>query len=460
MKKIFSQLTHLLLLTALLTLLQACRKDFLDVRPKKSLLVPATLADLRVLLDNSDVFNIRPNLTPLADGDYYTDDAGYASYGLDMERNSYTWSKDIYAGISTGDWNTPYKQIFYTNVVLEAAGRLPAADAMSAAGREVRGTALFFRAFAYFNLASQFALPYDPATAAPGVPLRLHADVTEKAGRGTLAATYAQVLADLSAARPLLPVASSYKTRPTVAALQALQARIALAMEDYPAAGNYADSALTANHTLLDYNTLNPAAARPFPRALPNGNDEVTFYSGLLPYTFDGPSAPTYADRQLYDSYSNNDLRKKLFFKEMTPGNFKFKGNYAGSVTLFGGLANDELFLTRAECRARAGDRDGAMTDLNTLLSARWLAGTFVPYIAVDAEDALKQVLMERRKELIGRNLRWNDLRRLNKDPRFRVTLTRTVNGKAYTLEPGSPRYVYPIPDEEVKLGGVQQNER
>lgn len=442
--------------------LPACKKDFLEVRPKKDLLVPTTLADLRVLLNNTDVFNIRPNLTPLGDGDYYTDEAGFSSYGLDMERNSYTWAKDIYAGVLTGEWNTPYRQVFYTNVVLDAFARLPEADASSDEGRSVKGTALFFRAFALYNLAIQFTLPYDQATAAgdPGVPVRIHADVTERVGRGTVAGTYAQILADLAAARELLPATAVVKTRPTVAVLQALRARIALSMEDYAAAALYADSALAVNHTLLDYSKLNAGASRPFPRALPNGNDEVSFYAGLLPYTFDGPSAATYVDPALYQSYDDHDLRKTLFFKPLSPGNYKFRGNYAGSVTLFGGLANDELYLVRAECRARAGDRDGAMADLNTLLVTRWAPGSFVPYQAADAEDALVQVLRERRKELVGRNLRWDDLRRLNKDPRFRLTLRRTVGGQSYVLEPGSARYVYPIPDEEVRLGGLAQNER
>lgn len=443
-------------------LFPACKKDFLDVRPKKDLLVPTTLADLRVLLDNTDVFNIRPNLTPLADGDYTTNNAGYNSYGLDMERNSYTWSKDIYAGVLTGEWNTPYKQIFYTNVVLDAFGKLPVADAVSSDGQAVKGTALFFRAFALYNLAIQFTKPYDPVTAAtdPGVPVRLHADVTEKAGRGTVEATYGRILADLEAARHLLPATAIVKTRPTVAVLKALRSRIALSMGNYPAAALYADSALSVNHKLLDYNTLNAAATRPFPRALPNGNDEVSFYAGLLPYTFDGPSAVTYVDPELYQSYGTHDLRKTLFFKQMTPGNYKFRGNYAGSVTLFGGLANDELYLVRAECRARAGDGEGAMADLNTLLVTRWATGTYVPYQAANAAEALAKVLMERRKELVGRNLRWDDLRRLNRDARFRVTLSRTVNGQAYQLEPGSSRYIYPIPEEEIRLGGLEQNPR
>jgi hypothetical protein len=447
---------------AFAALVQSCKKDFLDVRPNKSLLVPTTLADLRVLLNNNQVFNLTPNLSALADGDYYTDEAGFSSYGLDMERNSYTWSRDIFAGVIDGDWNTPYKQVFYANLVLDGVAALQAADAGSNEGRAVRGTALFYRAFALYNLASLFAQPYEAATAAaaPGVPVRLHGDVTQKTGRGTLGQTYSQVLADLEAARGLLPATVTIKTRPTVAALQALRARIALSMEDYAAAGQYADSALAAAHDLLDYNTLNADAARPFPRILPYGNAEVSFYAGLLPYTFDRPGAATYVDRALYASYAEHDLRKSLFFLAVTPGNYNFRGNYAGTLTLFSGLAADELYLIRAECKARAGDARGSVADLNTLLVKRWQTGTFSPMQAGDAEAALRLVLTERRKELVGRNLRWTDLRRLNKDPRFRQTLTRTIDGQVYQLEPGSLRYVYPIPDEEIKLGGLVQNER
>ena len=67
-----------------------------------------------------------------------------------------------------------------------------------------------------------------------------------------------------------------------------------------------------------------------------------------------------------------------------------------------------------------------AMNDLNTLLQARWAAGSFTALTATDGQDALRQILMERRKELLFRGLRWTDLRRLNKDPGTAVTLYRT----------------------------------
>jgi hypothetical protein len=441
-------------------LLSACKKDFLDQRPNKALLVPASPADFRALLDNNFVFNNTPGLNFIADGDFYTTDAGFNGYNQDMERNSYTWAKDIYAGQPTADWNRPYQQVFYANVVLEGLAKLP--DDGSAESRAIKGTALFHRAFAFYNLAAQYAAPYDAATAAslPGVPIRLTSDVSARVPRGTLQQAYDRIFADLAAARPLLPSVSAYKSRPTVTALQALLSRVCLSMGDYTRAGLYADSVLAADPALIDYNILNPAASRPFPRALPNGTDEVIFYAAQAAYSFNNSAAATFVDSNLYRSYGDGDLRKTLFFRQLTPGNFKFKGNYAGTLLYFSGLATDEMYLNSAECRARAGDGAGALERLNALLLTRWNSGTFVPYSAGSADAALALVLAERQKELVGRALRWSDLRRLNTDPRFRRTLVRQIGGATFTLEPDSKRYVFPIPEEEVRQGGLAQNER
>jgi hypothetical protein len=98
---------------------------------------------------------------------------------------------------------------------------------------------------------------------------------------------------------------------------------------------------------------------------------------------------------------------------------------------------------------------------LNYLLSKRYrTVPVFTPLTAATAEEALQIVLRERRKELVGRGLRWYDLRRLNKDPRFAQTLTRVVNGQTYILPPNDPRYTHLIPFEVIALTGMQQNQR
>lgn len=448
---------------AAILLIAACKKGFLDQRPDKALLVPQTLADFRALLDNINIFNRTPGLTGIADGDSYTPDAGWKAWAQDAERNSYTWAPDIFVNSTATDWALPYQQVFYANVVLDGLQNLPPDQQATAGYLEIKGIALFNRAFAYFSLAQQFAPTYNEASAAtdPGLPLRLTADVTRREQRSSVRDTYALIFSDLAAARGMLPLRSDYRTRPTLAALYALLARIDLSVQDYEKAGRYADSCLQLRPALLDYNTLSAAATRPFPPALPNGsNEEVIWYSAAVAYSFATSASQTLTDSVLYRSYAPDDLRGTVLFRTMPGSNGKFKGSYTGAIPLFTGLATDEMYLIRAECRARKGDVNGAMADLSTLLQKRWRTSTYTSRATSSQDDALGMVLQERRKELTGRNQRWSDLRRLNSDPRFRVTLNRSIDGVAYTLEPLSPRYVYPIPPDELKLNPLVQNPR
>jgi SusD family. len=162
----------------------------------------------------------------------------------------------------------------------------------------------------------------------------------------------------------------------------------------------------------------------------------------------------------LYDLYNNNDLRKvACFSKNNTTGIIRFKGSYSGnSGNHFTGLAAGEIYLIRAECYARRDKKDEALKDLNDMLRPKYKTGTFVNFSAATSEDALKLILTERRKELLLRGLRWSDLRRLNRDNRFKVTLTRVVGNKTYSLEPNSYKYTFPIPDDIIAISGIQQN--
>ncbi|MFN3666647.1 MAG: RagB/SusD family nutrient uptake outer membrane protein, partial [Sediminibacterium sp.] len=85
----------------------------------------------------------------------------------------------------------------------------------------------------------------------------------------------------------------------------------------------------------------------------------------------------------------------------------------------------------------------------------------FTPKVAATQSAALALVLSERRKELpFTSQIRWEDIRRLSKDPATAITLQRTINGQTITLQPGDSRYVFPIPENEILLSGIQQNPR
>ncbi|MBL0744848.1 RagB/SusD family nutrient uptake outer membrane protein [Chryseolinea lacunae] len=446
----------LVVLTVLLAF--ACSEDYLDKKPDKSLVVPQTLEDFQALLDNADrVMNITPAIGMIASDDAFTTDNGWKGLLTATERNTYIWAKDTYNGEPCNDWNIPYQQVFYANVVLEGLEKIAVTPASEAQWKSLKGSALFFRAHALHQLTDHFTLPYTEKDAATtlGIPIRLSPNVNAPARQATLAQTYAQILEDLTLSLDFLPVHSPYKTRPTLPAAYALLARIHLTMAHYKEAEDYASKALALNSVLLDYNTLNPNDFRPIPRM----NDEILFHSQQILYSY-AVFSNIYADTTLYASYNDKDLRKTMFFRLRSPNRYSFKGSYTGSSPFFGGIANDEVYLIRAESRVRQGNSDGARKDLNALLEKRWVAGMFIPITETNPGSLLGIILEERQKELAFRTSRWSDLRRLGKDSKFAVTLSRVINGVTYTLPPNDLRYAFPLPNQEIQNSDVEQNPR
>lgn len=448
------------LLLILTCTLLSCQKEFLEKKTDKALLVPKTLTDFENLLDNLNVFNITPSLPVISSDDYYTTDEKISTYSGTYQKNSYIWAADIDEGLAILDWNTPYQQVFYANIVLDGLKNVEATSEQQEWNR-IKGTALFHRAYAFYNIAQMYAKPFDHRTAKTdlGIPIRLTGDVNIKSSRGTLQQTYDQIIQDLKEAEFLLPLSSTFMNRPNKTATQALLARVYLNMEEYDQALFYADEVLKVSSSLIDYNTLNKTSNAPFPVTPNNSNMEIIFYSRMTTYTF-GLATNATVNNSLYESYSANDLRKVIFFSGTNPA--WFKGRYTGSIgTLFSGLAIDEIYLIKAECEARVGKVDKAMDGLNALLKSRYLNTVINPVLtATDATDALSKILNERRKELVFRGLRWGDLRRLNKDSSYQITISRSLNGQTYTLFPNSNSYTFPIPKGEVLLSGITQNPR
>lgn len=462
MKPVFKHTLLQVLFLAGMVLPYSClKKDFLDVKSSTALVVPTTINDFQALLNNTYVMNITPVLGELATDDYYLPYDFWRGLNA-KERNAYIWAPDLYEGKGdVDDWDIPYQAVFYANIVLEGLDRLPADQGKQVLADNTRGAALFYRSYAFYNLACTFAPAYDSATADTdaGIPLRLHSDVNQLLPRSTIRQTYTQLLEDLHAAVNLLPatVPAANLNRPSRPAAFALLARIYLAMGIYDKAGMYADSCLQLYNRLIDYNTISTIANFPFSRF----NEETLFEtnpaSTSVLYAFVYPQCRI--DTVLYGLYGAHDLRRSIYFRKSSPGNFNIKGGYNETVFGFSGLAIDEVYLIRAESYARSGNTDLAMKDLNTLLEKRFETGTFLPLSANTTEEALRLVLLERRKELIWRGLRFTDLKRLNKEG-YGIVLTRMLNGQLYYLPAGSPLYTMPIPPDEIALSGITQNKR
>lgn len=451
----FRELRAFLLVFALACGLCACEKKFLEEKPDKKLVVPQTIGDAQALMDNDILYTYTPYLGEISSGDFYVEYARWTALPV-IDRNAYIWARDIYETNQTNEWSYMYRKIYYANTALETIDKIQPSVAQSGAYNNVRGNALFYRAWSLFSLAQIFCKTYDPSSSErdPGLPIRLETDLNIKTVRSTVSQTYHAIIVDLKSAVPLLPDLPLVKTRASKSAAFGLLAKTYLVIGDYANAKLYSDSCLAISAELMDFNTLNASSSFPVPQY----NKEVIFHQQMQNSSI-FLSSRLIVDNDLFVSYAGDDLRKTVYYFQ-NAGKNTYKGSYNGSSACFGGIAGDEVYLIRAEANARLNNVQDALKDLNKLLINRYKRGTFQDLDISDPELLLKRVLLERRKELVYRGIRWSDLRRLNLDPRFAVTLTRVLNGENYSLAPNSARYVFPIPPDVIALSGIEQNER
>lgn len=437
--------------------------DFLDGKPEQSMVIPSSYADLQALLDDDRRMNSTRyvGLLEIGTDDFYVDQSVLDAQ-QPFERDCYIWHPNpIYSQSAMNQqWTHAYGPISVANVVLEQLDGIHKSDEI--AYRHIKGAALFYRGYSHYTLAQAYSLPYNPLgeNQHTGLPLRLTSDLDVVSVRSTVEDTYSQIIEDLTTALDLLPEKVEFATRPSKPAAAAALARTYLSMEDYGSALHYAELALGWHDDLIDYNMVDENLAMPFVPL----NEETIFFATSSALNLLHP-ARLNISTSLHSSYSENDRRKSVFFSPNLNNTYSFKGTYTGFIaqSFFAGLASPELYLIVSECLVRAGQSDQAVTTLRRFMSKRYEPGFSVPSFLSD-DDMLAFVLEERRKEMVFRGTRWTDLRRLNRDSRFRKTLSRIVveNGErvVYTLPPGDPRYTYLIPQDVIDITGMPQNPR
>lgn len=450
MKKIF-------VLVLILGIMGSCKNDFLSVKPDKKFVVPTTLEDVQALLDYNEVMNFSsPKYGEVSSDDYFVLSNTWNTLSNLVDKNAYVWAKDPYHGINIQiDWNNGYMKVFYANNALELLKKLKESEDLTKVN-QLRGTALFYRSQAFFELAQLFSAPYKNGSLNDGlgIPIRVQSDINLPSKRTTIDETYKQIINDLLESVELLPEKTHVKTRPVKAAAHAMLSRVYLSMQKYSEALIEAENVLTGEFQLMDYNLLDSNVDYP----INHQNSEAIFHSRLGYASLLHPIR-SLVDTLLFRSYSENDLRRTLFFINNN-SDITYRGSYDGSIDLFNGLAIDECFLTKVECLARQNEIENALLVLNNFLITRYKSGTMKEYTIDSQEEILKVVLMERRKQLLYRGIRWMDLRRLNLEPSTATVIYRDLNGDKFKLEPNSKNYVLPIPPGEIELSGIEQNDR
>lgn len=451
----------------LLVMLMGCGNDFLELRREANQVIPKELKDYDALISNRLMSTQSSHVLGSVGGDEFEVSAQvWNSFplGYIVEKNAYVWADDVYEAREVDDWNKAYQRILYANITLDATHlTIKASDEL--VYRRVIGQAYFHRAWNFFQLAQEFCESYGTdALLNPGIPLRTSYDLEQTFKRSTLQETYAQIIDDLENATELLPVKQESPFLPNRPAAYGLLARVYLTMGNFERAYHYSSLSLGDNDFLIDLNDINfvflNEGSSPFSSMLYGiGNKSVLFMSIFSPVI---ASATRFnADRELYSEFKDGDLRRSLFFHQFN-GRILYVGSYYGQghSNFFSGLSTEEQYLINAESAVRLENIDVSLRMINRLLEHRYSRDAYSEITERDNQKLLKVILMERRKELYMRGIRWEDIKRLNKEGIVETTITRMLDDRSFVLAPDNNKWIWPIPENEVVRNGVEQNQR
>jgi hypothetical protein len=437
----------------------SCKKSFLEIVPKGNL-VAKSYDDYNLLMNSSN-FYVFSNLgewqaAMLMGDDVSAEESFFNSGNLVQTKALFQYDADIFLpsqdAHSTSDNPLFMRQLLqnlYTlNKIINEVNA--SADGTAQQKQELAAEAMVTRAFTNFQLVNYFAKPYAAATAPsdPGFPIITTADITvTDFKRGTVQGMYDFIVKDITTALPNLNAQPTFPTRWSKPAAEGFLGKIYLFMgknADALAMFNAAFTDIAKMGTpphLYDYNQtfasggsflpIDPIAGPNSP--FNNITDQTESVVAVFSYSgsYDGNSfgndflsiAPK--TKALFDA---SDLRLNFFTnlqedQNPIPGGRvrRYTVQYSSSSYVRIGLELPELYLLRAEAKARTNDLTGAKTDVETLRKNRMpAANASVPTANVASQTALiKFIIDERTREFTGLGYRWWDMRRLSADPIF-----------------------------------------
>ena len=317
-------------------------------------------------------------------------------------------------------WQGAYKALYQVNNVYSIAERLPEGDLRN----KVLGEACFFRAYIYLQLVTRWG----------DVPL-LTRNTVDDVPREKAEKVWEQILRDLDSAIALLGDSADiyYVSRD---AATALKARALMFLGRKAEAAVLAESLISIPRYKLDSfenifrNATNTETFFAFKCA---NEDKSNISISTLFYSYNHPNKGSYVYMPAPDVmtlFEEGDLRKEISITTLDGLNFinKYPSGQTGTDPfIVTRLA--EMYLISAE----AGGVERGIGRLNDLRNARGLESVY-PMTEKAFQDA---VMLERRREFVGENLRFTDL----------VRTGRAVN------ELGIQEYqqLLPIPEAELQ---------
>ncbi|NLR80134.1 RagB/SusD family nutrient uptake outer membrane protein [Chitinophaga eiseniae] len=422
-----------------MVILAACKKSFLEVTPKGKL-IAQKVADYDMLLNNLDLLNTSAGNHILMGDEIAASQPDFGALSV-LTQRCFHWDDVLYEpGDDAAELTVPMRNIYTYNMIINNV--MDAAEGTEQQKKSIRGEAVAGRAWTYFLLINYFGKPYSAATAATdlGFPIVRTADATEtKFTRASVKEVYDFIVNDLVTAIPDLPLQVTSRLRMSKPAAEALLGKVYVFM------GKYADAIPQFNAAITD------AASSAIPVRLYDYNSTFAPGGAFTPIGFFGPPYPTtpkieeniYA-KQIFNAfafssavtitpetvalYGASDLRLNFYSPYPFGGSSVYPDGMlrrVGPTVIQLGVVLPDLYLLRAECKARLNDLAGAKTDVETLRGNRMPAADApVPAaIAADQVALTKFILEERIREFASEGYRWFDMRRLSIDDAYKSTV-------------------------------------
>jgi len=481
-------INFLLAVTVSVTMLSSCKRDFLEARPTDQ-------------VDSTLVLKSIENATAALNGIHRSmfmryNNQGEFGFGTVMLNNEALGEDYVMTGQSNGWWISFYRWIdhrnansgnaefpwrFFYRVIVNANKLIHGVDGITSNvnitpdKNSVKGQALAYRAWAYFNLVQLYGKRFDASTANTnlGVPLVLTVS-TEPHPRATVAEVYNQINKDLDDAEIILANAKSRstdKSQINLSVVRGLQARVALTQQDWVRAAAKALAARTgfglmsANQHLEGYNNYDNPEWMWGSRQVDDQTEHFTAYFAYISYNYNSTNIRTNPKRinnVLYNTMATNDVRRPLWVPSPTvnnsvtpPGgsrsthmNQKFKAkDFANSTGDMPYMRVAEMFLIEAEALARNGQEGPSKTVFTTFMQNR------VPgYVTSTAtgQAYINEIMNSRRVELWGEGFRFLDLKRLDLPLNRNGANHNQALAVVMNVAAGSNDWQYVIPQTEI----------
>lgn len=443
-----------LIVAALSLLMVSCSEDYLDTFPTDQ--VPASSAfttTTNALQALNGIHRIMYSQWRGTQGeageasmninrDMLGEDLVMTSAGNGWYNNIYKWldHRSETAGTDSYPWYLYYRIIANSNMIIN---NIEGAVGPQADKDIIKGQALVYRAWGHFNLVQLYGKRYVAGTQNTqlGVPIMVTNNFDGQP-RNTVEEVYDQVEADLTEAAGLLATYTRpNKSHMNLSVVRGVQARVALAKQDWTSAASLAAQARTGYSlmTNAEYTGgFNLYTNREWMWGSTVIPDQTTYFYSYFAYMSRNFSStnirgnPKAINRVLYNDpvFTATDVRKAVFdptglhVSLALPANFT-KFPYTSQKYLAVGGADSrgdvvymraaEMLLIEAEAYARMGGREtDARNALNILRQNReTVAGNYVAS-ANTGQALIDEIMLNRRLEFWGEGFRFTDLKRLN----------------------------------------------